>query len=216
MGNGGSTRAILDAWRERDADRIDPVRFHFIEALERRAADHRGEPRRILDGRLSRLIEAYADDLERTASSAADADGAAVPDAPARGALGRLVDHLASQAAAHGGDSAAEDTAPRPCFPELAALDDFRNIWSRIRTEGQVRQSLEQAPRNAGPLNSGRLVHRSLTLMRELSPGYLQQFLAYVDTLSWMEQMNQGTAFAPGTTAPAAAAPRKRARSSRT
>ena len=30
--------------------------------------------------------------------------------------------------------------------------------------------------------------------MRELSPGYLQQFLSYVDALSWMEQMNGGAA----------------------
>ena len=47
---------------------------------------------------------------------------------------------------------------------------------------------------DAGPLNSGSLVHRSLTLMRELSPGYLQQFLSYVDTLSWMEQLSDGGA----------------------
>jgi hypothetical protein len=37
-------------------------------------------------------------------------------------------------------------------------------------------------------------VHRSLSLMRELSPGYLQQFLSYVETLSWMEQLNIGAA----------------------
>ena len=59
-----------------------------------------------------------------------------------------------------------------------------------------MRQSLEQVPGNAGPLNSSSLVHRSLSLMRELSPGYLQQFLSYVDALSWMEQMNGGSASA--------------------
>jgi Protein of unknown function (DUF2894) len=76
----------------------------------------------------------------------------------------------------------------------LEALGEFRKIWSELRTDSQVRQSLEQVPTDAGPLNSGSLVHRSLTLMRELSPGYLQQFLSYVDTLSWMEQMNDGGA----------------------
>ena len=44
---------MLDAWREQGADRLDPVRFHFIEALERRAAGHSGEARRILDDRVS-------------------------------------------------------------------------------------------------------------------------------------------------------------------
>jgi hypothetical protein len=53
-----------------------------------------------------------------------------------------------------------------------------------------LRDSLAQVPRNAGPLNSSSLVHRALSLMREVSPGYFQQFLAYADALSWMEAMN--------------------------
>jgi hypothetical protein len=46
-------------------------------------------------------------------------------------------------------------------------------------------------PGNAGPLNSESLVYRSLSLMRELSPEYLRQFLGYVDALSWIEQLNE-------------------------
>jgi hypothetical protein len=57
-----AVRSTLDAWRERGADRLNPVRFHFIEALDRRAASHSGEARRILDDRLSKLLEAYAND----------------------------------------------------------------------------------------------------------------------------------------------------------
>jgi hypothetical protein len=74
-----------------------------------------------------------------------------------------------------------------------------------------LRQSLARVPGNAGPLNSSSLVHRSLSLMRELSPGYLQQFLSYVDALSWMEQMNGGVAPA-GKDAPRTAGTRKSAR----
>ena len=60
-----SARATLDAWRERGADRLDPIRFHFIEALDRRAAGHSGEARRILDDRsVQALLEAYAEDLD--------------------------------------------------------------------------------------------------------------------------------------------------------
>ena len=73
-------------------------------------------------------------------------------------------------------------------------LDYFRKTWSRVSAERQVRQSRDQVPTNAGPLNSSSLVHRSLSLMRELSPGYLEQFLSYVDALSWMEQLNGGDA----------------------
>lgn len=222
-GGGGVTsdgasgaRATLDAWRERGADRLDPVRFHFIEALHRRAAGHSGEARCILDDRLSKLIEAYADDLERAAFKVAGAGSAASQGEPARGALAGLIDYIASRAPVEAEEPAAGHTMPpavaRPSsYPELEVLDYFREIWSRLSTERQLRQSLKQVPGNAGPLNSSSLVHRSLSLMRELSPGYLQQFLSYVDALSWMEQMNGG---APeGKDAPRAASARKSARS---
>ena len=33
-------------------------------------------------------------------------------------------------------------------------------------------------------------MHRSLRLMRELSPEYLHRFVAYADGLMWLEQLN--------------------------
>jgi hypothetical protein len=189
--NEGRARATLDAWRDQHADRLDPIRFHFIEALQRRAAAHEGEARRVLDNRLGELIQTYADDLERATSGFEKADDPASLRLHTSGALGELIDRMTRRAASRGSDIEAGDEAPQPsAFPELAALDEFGKIWSQLRAESQLRQSLEQAPPNAGPLNSSALVHRSIALMRELSPGYLQQFLAYVDALSWMEQMN--------------------------
>ncbi|HEY2609088.1 DUF2894 domain-containing protein [Paraburkholderia sp. RL18-103-BIB-C] len=181
-------RATLDAWRERGADRLNPVRFQFIAALERRAAGHSGAARRILDDRLRGLLDAYATDLERATAVTAQADAAATPASAsseaAQESLAGLIDHIARHApASHDGI---------PSYPELPALDYFREVWSKVRTEKQLRQSLAQVPGNAGPLNSSSLVHRSLSLMRELSPRYLKQFLSYVDTLSWLEQMNGG------------------------
>lgn len=213
MSNTGTrARAILDAWREQGADSLNPLRFHFIEALERRATGHDGEARRLLDERLSKLIEAYAGDLEIAASNVEASDSATTPGAPARAALGGLIDHIANTVAARGDDPSASDATLQPsAFPALEALDEFRKIWSGVRTGSQMRQSLEQVPANAGPLNSGSLVHRSLTLMRELSPGYLQQFLSYVDTLSWMEQMNDGGALG-AKEGPRAVSTKKRAR----
>lgn len=187
--------ATLDAWRERGADRLDPVRFRFIEALAQRAAGRSGEVRRILDDRLSALLEAYAGNLEHAAGatedSAAPASHPALADGAVDTTLTGLLDYMASRAhdvpAAHGLPRAAS-------YPELAALDYFRQTWSTVRAEKQMRQSLEPLPGNAGPLNSSSLVHRSLSLMRELSPGYLTQFLGYVDALSWLDQMNGGAA----------------------
>jgi hypothetical protein len=191
---------MLDAWRERGADRLDPVRFHFIEALDRRASAQSGEARRVLDERLSGLLEAYAADvLTAEAAEARAFDGGGAK--PSRGPLGDLLDHIASEAPAAG----------RASYPELELLEYFRQTWSSVSADKQVRQSLEQVPGNAGPLNSSSLVHRSLSLMRELSPGYLQQFLSYVDALSWMEQLNGAGAPATKDT-PRAAKARKNAR----
>ena len=208
----GGARTTLDAWRERGADRMDPIRFHFIEALDRRAAGHSGEARRLLDEKLAKLIEVYAIDLERAESKADDADTKALPGEPARGTLAGLIDYIASHATADGDGLTAGSATPRPSsYPELEALDYFRETWSKVRSEKQLRQSLKKAPGNAGPLNSSSLVHRSLSLMRELSPGYLQQFLSYVDALSWMEQMNGGGAL-PAKDAPRAASAKKNTR----
>jgi Protein of unknown function (DUF2894) len=212
VSNGGASdpasaaRATLDAWRERGDDRLDPVRFHFIDAFERRAAGHSGEARRILDERLAVLLDAYAGRIERTASSADDI-GAETSNEPAHAALKSLVDYIANQ------DRGLAATAlpGAASYPELPALDYFREVWSKVRTEKQMRQSLEQVPGNAGPLNSSSLVHRALSLMREVSPGYLKQFLSYVDALSWMEQMNGGAA-PTGKDAPRAGSAGKSAR----
>jgi hypothetical protein len=201
-----SFRSTLDAWREGGADRLDPVRFHFIDALDRRAASHSGEARRILDDRLSKLIEAYAidyvNDLENAACQTANAGE------PARGALAGLIAYMTLCAPVDRDDPTAVHTLPRrSSYPEMEVLDYFRKTWTKVSTERQFRQSLEQVPGNAGPLNSSSLVHRSLALMRELSPGYLEQFLSYIDALSWMEQMNGGAL--PDKDAPRPGSPRK-------
>ncbi len=204
---------MLDAWREQHADRLDPIRFHFIEALERRAAQQSDEVQRILDDRLSGLLDSYADDLAGANASVGNVDSATTPCAPAHGPLGELVSQIASHAAMRDDDVEVHGvTPPQVLFPELGALDEFRKIWSGIRTESQWQQSLKPVPANAGPLNSSALVHRSIALMRELSPGYLQHFLSYADDLLWMEQMNNGAA-PPAKDATRAASIGKRARS---
>lgn len=191
---GTSARATIDAWREQGADRLDAIRFHYMDALERRAAGHEGEVRRVLDEKLVALLDAYATDLKQ--AEAGKADKSISPAVPARETLGGLVEHMT------GHNSAS--------FPELAALETFRKIWSKLHNANQLRQALDHLPTNAGPLNSSALVHRSIMLMRELSPGYLQQFLSYVDALSWMEQMNDTVAVAAKDAARPASAKRSR------
>jgi len=197
--------SLLAMWRERGADRHDPVRFRFMEALARRAARYDGAARRLLDERLARATAAYADAL-----ALASADPAAVrPDAPAAGPLAALLDYIAQHTRTQGDTPAATGAAASVPMPkEVEVLEHFREIWQKVSSEKQLRESLERVPGNAGPLNSHSLVYRSLALMHEVSPAYLRQFLAYIDALSWLEQFQVG-ALGPGDDAPRAASGKK-------
>lgn len=200
---------------------MDPLRFHLIDAMARRAARYDGEPRKVLDDKLARLVEAYAQDLAHTSAEAcrdagredeaagAHAGAGVERGRQARGPLGELADELSSRWPASGQGDAGRGVRAQPGVePPADVIDYFRDVWSRVSTERQLRQSLEQVPGNAGPLNSNSLVYRALTLMRELSPDYLQRFMAYADTLSWMAQMSGAPAM-PGKEAPRAAGGRK-------
>ncbi len=191
---------LLDAWRASGADRLDPARFRALEALQRRAQALRGEARSVLDETLSGWLDAYAARVERAGASCAEARPAAA-EAVMPGPLAALLDYVAAQPRVEGvGLPERTPAGGARAFPEPALLDYFRETWSRVSTERQLRTALDQVPKNAGPLNSSSLVHRALTQMHGLSPAYLRQFLSYVDALSWLEQ-------ATGERAPAADEP---------
>lgn len=193
--------AMLDGWRQAGADRMDPLRFHRIVALQRRASAREGIARRRLEARLAVLADAYARDVASRPPGAS-----ALP--PTRGPLGALVDDTRARSG---------EPAPGPAYPELAALDGFRAMWAALRSRSQVRRSLAPPPSGAGPLNSAALAHRALALMGGLSPDYLHRFLDYVDALSSLESM-QGAGVLPGADASPAPGtkPRPRPRKRRT
>lgn len=207
-------RTTLQGWRERGDDRLDPVGFYFLEALQRRATSHVGAVGQRLEQRLTQLLDAYAARLARTGQTA-DTDPAtdADPAPPARGPLVELAAFLAYPGAPGDDPDAIAAQARRDAYPDLPALDDFRALWSGLSADRQVRQSQEQVHKNAGPLNSNQLVHRALILMRELSPGYLQQFMAYTEALAAMAPMT--TAVPPAKKAPRAGTVKKNSRAKR-
>ena len=198
--------ATLDAWRQRGAHRLDPVRFHFIEAMARRAAAHDGPAGQVLRGKVAQLLADYGDALERAqcaqqgdmgacAPATSGAPSAAhipshIPPHAARGPLAELLDHIAGHAPTLANDNSAGDGAHSAA--ELKTLRYFRSTWSRLSAHQRLTQSLAQVPANAGPLNSHHLVHRALTLMRDVSPPYLNRFISYVDALLWLDQASGG------------------------
>lgn len=226
-------QAMLDAWRECGADRVAPVRFRFLQAMARRAAVLDGPARQLLDEKLAGHLNAYAQLLDANpvaeAGAEADAEPNAEPNTPpsaesdddAPSALAGLLAYLADPGATPAPGENAADCAPtwnrdalglRDAYPDVQMLEYFRAVWSRVSADRQVRQSQQQVHKNAGPLNSNQLVHRALSLMRELSPGYLQQFLSYTDALMWMEQIHAATAPAPKDAARGAAKKTSRAK----
>lgn len=184
MADAAASAAAIEALRRRGAAQVDPLRLRLIESLARRAAGHEGAARRVLDERLAVLVAACGAALDRAAS----AGGATRPqaDAAPRSPLADLVASLARQAPP-------PPTAPaRAAAIELDALPFFRRTWSRLSAEQRLAQSQAALPDNAGPLNSHHLVHRSLTLMRDLSPGYFDRFVAHADALLSLQQGFKG------------------------
>jgi hypothetical protein len=164
-------------------DATAAIQARRIAAMEQRAAG--------LDGQARQALEARVAELRRLAADA-PAEGLTAIAAPRQSPLRELVEPLMHKTTA---------------YPEIPALAEFRELWSTLRADSRLRQSVAHAPTDAGPLNSAALARRAIALMREASPGYLRSFLAYVDDLAWLEQLGSA---APAT-APGAGA-RKRAR----
>lgn len=209
--------ALIASLRAAGADRFDPVRWRYIEALTTRAAAHQGSARRMLDARLAHALTALKERFELAQRDAretvarsmqqypqaakelqrhfdtGDFKGlrrltAALQDGEACASLGALVRQLEQQSPGHADARAEKNTGSRS---ELKAIRNARNTWSKLSVDKQVTQALEQAPKNAGPINSHMLVLRSLTLMRDISSDYLNRFISYADALLCLDQGEQ-------------------------
>lgn len=197
----------LAQWRQQGSDRVDPLRFTAIAALARRAQRHQGVVRRQLDARVEALCQAYAQQVAQPLPGAAAVVDAPSPlrllMAPLEAAQRSPDVPLAAPTTTPGETRAAAETSEGAVTP---MLDEFQQLWSQVRIDSLLRQCLESAPEDAGPLHSSVLLHRAMSRMREVCPAYLQHFIAYADALSWMEQLSG----ASGNNAESTSSPRKR------
>lgn len=205
--------AALADLRHAGAHLLDPVRFHYLEALAARVQTAAPGVQSALATRLGAALADYqqrATQARQARQGAVDAQaaqqtqrkldrrrlaaagGAGMPVASAQppesplAELTRYIERVRQWPA----DDPLEHTAQphQNALPELNSVRRFRETWSRICAEDQVDLAVERGPENAGPLNSHMLVLRSLALMRELSPHYLRRFMAHADALLWIEQ----------------------------
>ena len=205
---------LIPALRAAGAGRFDPMRWHYLETLAKRAAAHDGCTKRMLDTKLAQALATFKERFEQARSVAAEMlDRTAQHYPHARDELQRLfntgdfkglqrlvasmrsseriasLSALVRQLEQH----SAEKEEPQIEQAEVSRIElktirNFRNTWSKLSVDKQVAQALEQAPKNAGPINSHMLVLRSLALMRDIAPDYLTRFISYADTLLCLEQ----------------------------
>lgn len=171
--------------RQQGAHRLSPVDFHYMEALERRLAGLAPNVRHILEGRLTRAVAIYQAKFEQAQGNVKQVVSAVTVEE--KTALGQLIESMAQNMPAPDNNAGAE---PSAAHTELKSVRNFRNTWSRLSVQRQVSQALGQAPKNAGPINSHMLVLRSLALMRDISPDYLNRFMTYADTLLHLDQID--------------------------
>jgi hypothetical protein len=205
---------LIASLRSAGAHRFDPVRLHYIEVLAQRASTHHGSVKRMLDARLVQALKAFKERFEQAQSNASESVAQSVQQYPqaadnlqrllAAGdlkelqrsiatlkareqcaSLSALVRQLEQHAPENADARVVENPGPRS---ELKTIRNFRNTWAKLSVDKQVAQALEQAPKNAGPINSHMLVLRSLALMRDISPDYLNRFMSYADTLLCLDQ----------------------------
>jgi hypothetical protein len=212
--------AVIAALRLRGAARFDPVRLHYLQVLADRTNAHQGPVKALLDAKLAQALTAFGERFEQAQSAARDKLDRSVPQhlplaaelqgllqagdlrgvrqglaslvqrAP-QASLGELTRSMVQQAQLAPQPVETGFDAPAGLRPELKTTRYFRNTWSKLSVDKRVAQALAQAPKNAGPINSHMLVLRSLALMRDISPDYLNRFTSYVDTLLCLDQYDE-------------------------
>ena len=171
----------LETLRQAGAADFDPMGWHYIEVLSTRISTQQGAARGLLQSKLDTALH----DLKARMTVANQLPLASRVAAPIGGTspLAQLLQAFApASAPALPTDNAKTWRADSP------QVQQFRQTLSKLRVQKQVAQAIAQGPQNAGPINSHMLVLRSLGLMRELSPDYLNRFMAYVETLLCLEE----------------------------
>nr|WP_295079880.1 DUF2894 domain-containing protein [uncultured Roseateles sp.] len=189
------------------------VRQRLIEVMARRASALEGRARERLEGRMAALRLPIESACVNEPGAAALAGGAMPApqqqqQQPQRSQLAELLLHIQRQkergagaalgqhAGALGPQAAGKKAAAGPAAissapAEPQELQFFRRTWARLSVDRQLAQSRQALPQNAGPLNSHHIVHRTLSLMQQISPAYLEHFVGYVDSLLWLDQFNE-------------------------
>ncbi|MHB8947452.1 MAG: DUF2894 domain-containing protein [Rhodoferax sp.] len=208
---------VLSSLRQAGAGQFEPVDFHYIEALANRVNAQQGRVKRILHAKLVQALMAFSERFKKAQRDAMSAIALAAQSHPQavvdlqqlflagdfRGVRRFVATQMESDKRESWGDLVRCDAQRAPAQfdvrlevpaglrSEQKTVQYFRDTWSKLSAAKQVAQALGQAPKNAGPINSHRVVLRSLVLMREISPDYLNRFMSHVNTLLCLDQCDR-------------------------
>jgi len=191
----------LEELRNSGADKADPVRFRYLEALalrlrakglqhtrywqklEQAVADYQAKfvssapPSQTIEARAPSLLSDLMDRLNQTL------------DAPAidpRSTLEQLVFGTPEE-----GSASTQHAATAGTLQPLKAMARVKAGRGEQVLQDRIRHAIEHAPKDAGPINAHRLVSRAMAEMQKLSPAYLNRFVSYTDTLMALERMGR-------------------------
>ncbi len=180
--------ALLESLRAAGAARFDAVGWHYIETLAERAGSCNAAAQARLHEKLTQALL----QLQARLDSPPQPAGAVTP---SPSPLATLLHDRALRSPM----TPAGMTSPfGPAMPasgwraESPQVQQFKKQLQQLRVQKQVTQAIAQAPHNAGPINSHMLVLRSLALMRDASPDYLNRFMTHVDTLFHLAEAGSG------------------------
>jgi len=172
------------------AAQMDPVGWHYIQVLAERTRTQTGPAQALLQAKLNKALAQMQARLPTPPNTSTP------PLSLGPSPLSALLQHMAAPSAERPLGTSNHGRMDKP------RIVQFRQQLHRISVQKQVTQAIAQAPQNAGPINSHMLVLRSLGLMRDISPDYLNRFMGYVDTLLVLEAAGQSKALTKKAAAP--------------
>jgi hypothetical protein len=179
---------VLATLQQSGADAFDPITFHRLQSLSQRMLAHQGETRKRIEQSFEDMRSVLANRLAQAHAEAGKEQGVVAPAIKSKSPLGKLLEEMGVVQNAQ----QAMNVQHHLVLPqELKAIQQFGRTWSELSIDSQVTKAIDQAPENAGPLNSHNLVLRTIAQMREISPAYLNRFMTYIDTLMCLERANK-------------------------
>ena len=200
--------ALQAALQAAGAPQRDQAHWHYIEVLSERARTQTGRVQVLLQEKLAVLLKQLEGQMHAPPKAAQkEPQGSEAEPSPLAVLLRDMAQHAAAVTTASTTSPTALSSKPTAWRAESPRVQQFKKQLSKISVQKQGKQAMAMAPQNAGPINSHMLVLRSLGLMQEASPDYLNRFMTYVDTLLCLEEAGKTSAQPKKT--PSAAKPKK-------